>query len=796
MATNIVQMTDGTGNKQYPVTSAEAVGMPDGSGNLTNYLDKRVTEYNVSVLHPTSGSGGSNKYTLETAIAQVPSKYRSVGIKCAFINANEKYECWKYNGGTWTVDSFSEIGDKKIIQLENKLKLVGKLQYIGSNYYEASSSVIKTFKMPNIVSNKKITLVLKSEDGLTATRISIKFNSKTLFGTYNFNLAEGFIVEFTPDEEDIKNNNQSNILEVSLQYVSNAGNMDSYFLYDVEEQIDINQSSLNTVVRANVQDIELTKNFFNDKVYYDLKDGHVYYAQSGKSTPILKLGTTKDVTIPSAITQTVTVVAFDINKKFKYFVLLNYEEKERYIAFTREIEYIAFSQATVTPGIIIHNVPIEYNVYNERNLQLLTSCPSRIFTNDEFFNTIGTNIQSSATTEENASYNSRLKLDVRDYVGIQISNRYLCSLYEYDKKGNCVAYYNTQDNAPVNWYVRGAVVFNPETAYISLSNHKGYKTNIILYKRPTFRTYTDMLANVKYSRDGRIRDWKVCGDSTSDEGWAGKEVDYWTMTSRILALQAEKNAKAASSFLPLKSGSAPSNTSIYDKTKLISDFNGLITVSAGTNDYGGGWDGSVWAPSVSLNSCSKLMLTQSNSSELFKELSVKKFEDLLNIDELFADRDNHYFEEAFLYTMWDLKKRNPQALIVCIAPFGRIGEEYPNPANATLQDYRKAEQRICQLLGIPFLDFQEVVGGINDTFYFKENENPEKPEAAAEGLHPDEQGHKIAAAWLIVKLRQLIDMWELMNNGYIDCAYLQGPNNTIESGKMFVREEFELKDFV
>ena len=111
MATNIVQMTDGTGNKQYPVTSAEAVGMPDGSGNLTNYLDKRVTEYNVSVLHPTSGSGGSNKYTLETAIAQVPSKYRSVGIKCAFINEAGKPESWKYQGGSWGAASFTKEAD-------------------------------------------------------------------------------------------------------------------------------------------------------------------------------------------------------------------------------------------------------------------------------------------------------------------------------------------------------------------------------------------------------------------------------------------------------------------------------------------------------------------------------------------------------------------------------------------------------------------------------------------------------------------------------------------------------------
>ena len=74
-------------------------------------LDKMTTEYNVSVLHPTSGSGGSNKYTLETAIAQVPSKYRSVGIKCAFINDSGKPECWKYQGGSWVATSFVKEAD-------------------------------------------------------------------------------------------------------------------------------------------------------------------------------------------------------------------------------------------------------------------------------------------------------------------------------------------------------------------------------------------------------------------------------------------------------------------------------------------------------------------------------------------------------------------------------------------------------------------------------------------------------------------------------------------------------------
>lgn len=74
-------------------------------------IDNALVEYNVSKFHPTSGINGSNKYTLETAIAQVPSKYRSVGIKCAFINASGKPECWKYQGGSWTAGNFTKEAD-------------------------------------------------------------------------------------------------------------------------------------------------------------------------------------------------------------------------------------------------------------------------------------------------------------------------------------------------------------------------------------------------------------------------------------------------------------------------------------------------------------------------------------------------------------------------------------------------------------------------------------------------------------------------------------------------------------
>lgn len=70
----------------------------DTSSNFFNY----ITEYNVSVQHPTSGIGGSNKYSLEGAIAQVPQELRNIGLKVSFINSAGKVETWEFQGGTFT----------------------------------------------------------------------------------------------------------------------------------------------------------------------------------------------------------------------------------------------------------------------------------------------------------------------------------------------------------------------------------------------------------------------------------------------------------------------------------------------------------------------------------------------------------------------------------------------------------------------------------------------------------------------------------------------------------------------
>lgn len=80
--------------------------------------DNSIMEYNVSKFYPTSGIGGTNKYTLKTAIALVPVKYRSVGLKCSFVGDDGQGQCWEYVGMDWNINNFIPFGSRKILELE------------------------------------------------------------------------------------------------------------------------------------------------------------------------------------------------------------------------------------------------------------------------------------------------------------------------------------------------------------------------------------------------------------------------------------------------------------------------------------------------------------------------------------------------------------------------------------------------------------------------------------------------------------------------------------------------------
>lgn len=118
------------GKKLYPQTSSACVTMSDGDDSLDTRVKNITTEYNVSLFHPKQGIDGSNKYTLSSAIALVPEKYRSIGIKCSFIGEDGQSECWEYLGGLWASNNFSrkDAGkiDKTIIEYSQIYELLDK----------------------------------------------------------------------------------------------------------------------------------------------------------------------------------------------------------------------------------------------------------------------------------------------------------------------------------------------------------------------------------------------------------------------------------------------------------------------------------------------------------------------------------------------------------------------------------------------------------------------------------------------------------------------------------------------
>ena len=70
---------------------------------ISNYIEDKsvedfVNEVNVSKIYPTGGTSGTNKYTLETAITKIPTSLRHAGIKCSFLNEDNQFEIWEWDG--------------------------------------------------------------------------------------------------------------------------------------------------------------------------------------------------------------------------------------------------------------------------------------------------------------------------------------------------------------------------------------------------------------------------------------------------------------------------------------------------------------------------------------------------------------------------------------------------------------------------------------------------------------------------------------------------------------------------
>ena len=108
-----VKITKG-GQTVYPATVMDAVVHPD----LRVDASKLIEEVNVSKIYPTGGIDGTNKYTLETAIAMIPTSLRNVGIKCSFLDEAGQFETWEYIGGaSANANNWKQTGTKAFTEL-------------------------------------------------------------------------------------------------------------------------------------------------------------------------------------------------------------------------------------------------------------------------------------------------------------------------------------------------------------------------------------------------------------------------------------------------------------------------------------------------------------------------------------------------------------------------------------------------------------------------------------------------------------------------------------------------------
>lgn len=121
-----------TGNEQFPFQEDRENGsitpnalksfISSGKGGYMSY----ITEYNVSIHHPSSGIDSGNKYTLEGAIVQVPEAIRIAGLKVSFLNNSGLVETWEFAGGAFenienwksNEDKLTDIRDEAISKIK------------------------------------------------------------------------------------------------------------------------------------------------------------------------------------------------------------------------------------------------------------------------------------------------------------------------------------------------------------------------------------------------------------------------------------------------------------------------------------------------------------------------------------------------------------------------------------------------------------------------------------------------------------------------------------------------------
>ena len=140
---------------QKRVTNVEEEVMSQG-GDIAE-LQRFIEEVNVSKIFPTGGIDGTNKYTLETAIAKIPASLRNVGIKCSFLDEGGELETWEYIGNAFTA-LYNWVRIEVQAQLSIGIYDIDKLVPLNTGYYTLETAINAT---PSFIKyNKKSGIIL------------------------------------------------------------------------------------------------------------------------------------------------------------------------------------------------------------------------------------------------------------------------------------------------------------------------------------------------------------------------------------------------------------------------------------------------------------------------------------------------------------------------------------------------------------------------------------------------------------------------------------------------------------
>ncbi|MGN1216754.1 MAG: hypothetical protein ACI4TD_02140 [Phocaeicola sp.] len=224
-------------------------------------LDKRTTEINISNLYPTNGVGGTNKYTLAGAIAQVSSEYRTIqGLKITFVNnETNKSETWVYNGGIFTtIDNWVLSNDsEKLYKLQanmlppikgknffNKQDVTSRVEGLLSESGSIGSStqwvtfICQVNPQKNyIVNGSNIRVAFfKSDTFISYTTGSNKFSTPE-----NCNIAKICVYKTLLQDEDNFIVNEGGTLDLTSTY---------WETYVVKEQIDEVESKIDEHINS------------------------------------------------------------------------------------------------------------------------------------------------------------------------------------------------------------------------------------------------------------------------------------------------------------------------------------------------------------------------------------------------------------------------------------------------------------------------------------------------------------------------------------------------------------------